>query len=181
MFNFFYVYRTFFTCTHYSPNQFIAIEFLSCSVFFYNNEGCFFFTFKCFKTKTTTIALSASTNSVSIFKRARVKHPGIRMITFWTFHYFTPFLYFLLSFYYEIYICLYHFIIFLQVFHNEGLEDFKIHHTIYFKIYSNSVYRNNFLKKWFYVNCWGEIKISLQFITLFGFHSGANFSLSAGG
>src|SRR5690625_6423734 len=69
------------------------------------------------------------------------------MITFWTFHYFTPFLYFLLSFYYEIYICLYHFIMFLQVFHNEGLEDFKIHHTIYFKIYSNSVYRNNFLKK----------------------------------
>src|SRR5699024_2955978 len=33
----------------------------------------------------------------------------------------------------------------------------------------------------FYVNCWGEIKISLQFITLFGFHSGGNFSLSAGG
>src|SRR5699024_4835928 len=37
------------------------------------------------------------------------------------------------------------------------------------------------LKNWFYVNCWGEIKISLQFITLFGFHSGGNFSLSAGG
>src|SRR5699024_640070 len=37
------------------------------------------------------------------------------------------------------------------------------------------------VKKGFYVNCWGEIKISLQFITLFGFHSGGNFSLSAGG
>src|SRR5699024_11215349 len=36
-------------------------------------------------------------------------------------------------------------------------------------------------KKRFYVNCWGQIKISLQFITLFGFHSGGNFSLSAGG
>src|SRR5699024_8239773 len=36
-------------------------------------------------------------------------------------------------------------------------------------------------KNRFYVNCWGEIKISLQFITLFGFHSGGNFSLSAGG
>src|SRR5699024_10309675 len=35
--------------------------------------------------------------------------------------------------------------------------------------------------KWFYVTCWGEIKISFQFITLFGFHSGGNFSLSAGG
>src|SRR5699024_12737435 len=33
----------------------------------------------------------------------------------------------------------------------------------------------------FYVNCWGEIKISFQFITLFGFHSGGIFSLSAGG
>src|SRR5699024_11266425 len=37
------------------------------------------------------------------------------------------------------------------------------------------------LKNWFYVNCWGEIKISLQFITLFGFHTVVNFSLSAGG
>src|SRR5699024_12801286 len=30
-------------------------------------------------------------------------------------------------------------------------------------------------KKRFYVNCWGEIKISFQFITLFGFHFGGNF------
>src|SRR5699024_12846575 len=97
------------------------------------------------KTKTTTIALSASTNSVSIFKRARVKHPGIRMITFWTFHYFTTFLYFLLSFYYEIYICLYHFIIFLQVFHNVVLEDFNIHITIYFKILSIRYYSTIYL------------------------------------
>src|SRR5699024_6153519 len=42
-------------------------------------------------------------------------------------------------------------------------------------------HNKNIYLYWFYVNCWGEIKISLQFITLFGFHSGGNFSLSAGG
>src|SRR5699024_8335746 len=49
-------------------------------------------------------------------------------------------------------------------------------------LYHNvSIFIDVNLFKGFYVNCWGEIKISLQFITLFGFHSGGNFSLSAGG
>src|SRR5699024_2503013 len=49
-----------------------------------------------------------------------------------------------------------------------------------FTLLTHDLFHITFVK-WFYVNCWGEIKISFQFITLFGFHSGVNFSLSAVG
>src|SRR5699024_785802 len=52
--------------------------------------------------------------------------------------------------------------------------------SYHFTLLKHDLFHITFVK-WFYINGWCEIKISLQFITLFGFHSGGNFSLSAGG
>src|SRR5699024_12144021 len=48
-----------------------------------------------------------------------------------------------------------------------------------FTLLTHDLFHITFVK-WFYVNCWGEIKISFQFINLFGFLFGGNFFLSAG-
>src|SRR5699024_11735044 len=49
-----------------------------------------------------------------------------------------------------------------------------------FTLLTHDLFHITFVK-WFYVICWGVIKISFHFISLFGFFSGGIFSLSAVG
>src|SRR5699024_12057752 len=69
---------------------------------------------------------------------------------------------------------------FIQPFHDNLQNKFSL--ILFLLFYQYMPAASNYPQlKGFYVNCWGEIKISLQFITLVGFHSGGNFSLFAGG